>query len=54
MRLTQVQFKRTVKRVMTNVAAHLEEALVRSFLSDDFKSRCRALVRERLALIGAK
>ena len=54
MRLTPVQFKRTVKRVTTNVAAHLEEAFGRSFLSDDFKSRCRALVRERLALIGAK
>ena len=47
MRLTPVQFKRTVKRVTTNVAAHLEEAFDRSFLSDGFKTRCRALVHER-------
>ena len=53
MRLTPVQFKRTVKRVTTNVAAYLEEAFDRSFLSDDFKSRCRALVRERLAVFGS-
>ena len=50
MRLTPVQFKRTVKRVTTNVTAHLEEAFDRSFLSDDFKTRCRALVRERLSV----
>ena len=50
MRLTPVQFKRTVKRVTTNVTAHLEEAFDRSFLSEDFKTRCRALVRERLAV----
>ena len=49
MRLTLVQFKRTVKRVTTNVTAHLEEAFDRSFLTDDFKTRCRALVRERLS-----
>ena len=54
MRLTPVQFKRTVKRVTTNVAAHLEEAFDRSFLSDGFKSRCRALVRERLDLFRAE
>ena len=50
MRLTPVQFKRTVKRVTTNVIAHLEEAFDRSFLSDDFKTHCRVLVRERLAV----
>ena len=53
MRLTPVQFKRTAKRVTTNVTAHLEEAFDRSFLSDDFKTRCRALVRERLAVFGS-
>ena len=53
MRLTPVQFKRTVKRVTTNVSAHLEEAFDRSFLSDDFKARCRALVRERLTMFGS-
>ena len=54
MRLTPVQFTRTVRRVTNAVAANLDEAFDRSFLSDDFKSRCRALVRERLALIGEK
>ena len=53
MRLTPVQFKRTVKRVTTNVTAHLEEAFDRSFLSDDFKTRCRALVHERLAVFNS-
>ena len=53
MRLTPVQFKRTVKRVTTNVAAHLEEAFDRSFLSDDFKTHCRTLVRERLAAFNS-
>ena len=53
MRLTPVQFKRTVKRVTTNVTAHLEEAFDRSFLSDDFKTHCRALVHERLAVFNS-
>ena len=50
MRLTPVQFTRTVRRVTSAVAANLDEAFDRSFLSDDFRSRCRALVRERLRL----
>ena len=53
MRLTPVQFKRTVKRMTTNVAAHLVEAFDSLFLSDGFKSRCRALVRERQDLFRA-
>ena len=50
MHLTPVQFKRTVKRITTNITAHLDEASSRSFLSEDFKPRCLALVRERLKL----
>ncbi len=52
MRLTPVQFKRVVKRMVGDVHNYLEEAFDRSFLSDDFKSQCRALVRKRLSLFG--
>ena len=44
MRFTPVQFARSLKRVTSAVRAHLDEALARSFLSDDFKLRLGKLV----------
>lgn len=48
MRLTDVQFTRTLKRVSTGVRDNLDEAFDRSFLSDGFKKRCRDLITARL------
>ena len=36
---------------MSAVRAHLDEALARSFLSDDFKSRLGKLIAERLKVL---
>ena len=51
MRFTPVQFARSLKRVTSGVRAHLDEALARSFLSDDFKSRLGKLVAARLKVL---
>lgn len=51
MRFTPVQFARSLKRVMSAVRAHLDEALARSFLSDDFKSRLAKLVAAHLKVL---
>ena len=50
MRLTDVQFTRTLKRIAKGVSAHLDEAFDRSFLSDGFKQRCRDLILARLRM----
>ena len=52
MRFTSVQFARSLKRVTTAVKANLDDALARSFLSDDFKTRLRKLVAAHLAVLG--
>lgn len=52
MRLTEVQYTRTLRRVLRPLAANLDAALGRSFLSDEFRSRVRASIRERLALFS--
>ena len=52
MRLTEVQYTRTLRRVLRPLAANLDAALTRLFLSDDFRSRVRASIRERLALFS--
>ena len=51
MRFTPVQFARSLKRVTSAVRAHLDEALARSFLSDDFKSRLSKLVAAHLKVL---
>ena len=51
MRFTPVQFARSLKRVTSGVRAHLDEALARSFLSDDFKSRLGKLVAAHLKVL---
>ena len=51
MRFTPVQFARSLKRVKSAVRAHLDEALARSFLSDDFKSRLAKLVAAHLKVL---
>ena len=51
MRFTPVQFARSLKRVTSAVRAHLDEALARSFLSDDFKSRLGKLVAAHLKVL---
>ena len=51
MRFTPVQFVRSLKRVTFAVRAHLDEALARSFLSDDFKSRLGKLVAAHLKVL---
>ena len=51
MRFTPVQFARSLKRVTSGVRAHLDEALARSFLSDDFKSRLAKLVAAHLKVL---
>ena len=51
MRFTSVQFARSLKRVTSAVRAHLNEALARSFLSDDFKSRLSKLVAAHLKVL---
>ena len=51
MRFTPVQFARSLKRVTSAVRAHLDEALARSFLSDDFKSRLAKLVAAHLKVM---
>ena len=52
MRLTEVQYHRTVKRILTPLAAHLDETLERSFLSASFRERTAAFIRERLKTFG--
>ena len=51
MRFTPVQFARSLKRVTSAVRAHLDEALARSFLSDDFKLRLGKLVAAHLKVL---
>ena len=51
MRFTPVQFARSLKRVTSAVRAHLDEALARSFLSEDFKSRFAKLVTAHLKVL---
>lgn len=53
MRFTPVQFSRSLRRVTSAVRAHLDEALTRSFLSDDFKSRLGKLVAAHLKVLEA-
>ena len=52
MRLTEVQYTRTLRRVLRPLSANLDAALGRSFLSDEFRSRVRASIHERLALFS--
>ena len=51
MRFTPVQFARSLRRVTSAVRAHLDEALSRSFLSDDFKVRLAKLVAAHLNVL---
>ena len=51
MRFTPVQFARSLRRVTSAVRAHLDEALSRSFLSDDFKVRLGKLVAAHLNVL---
>ena len=51
MRFTPVQFSRSLRRVTSAVRAHLDEALARSFLSDDFKLRLGKLVAAHLKVL---
>ncbi len=52
MRLTPVQFERSIKRVTSAIRTHLDDALARSFLSDDFKARLGKLVAEHLNVLS--
>ena len=51
MRFTPVQLERTLKRVLRGLDEHLDEALDRSFLSEDFGKRVRTLIAEHAAVL---
>ena len=53
MRMTEVQYRRTVKRILTPLATKLDETLERSFLSAAFRGRTAAFIRNRLAMFGS-
>ena len=52
MRLTEVQYRRTVKRILTPLAAHLDDVIDRSFHSDSFRERTARFIRERLKIFN--
>ena len=52
MLLTDVQYRRTVKRILTPLAERLDATLVRSFLSEDFRTRVAKSIRSRLAIFS--
>ena len=51
MGLTEVQYRRIAQRIVSAVGKHLDEAMVRSFLSDGFADRIRRLVASRLSVL---
>ena len=51
MGLTEVQYRRIAERVASAVGKRLDEAMVRSFLSDGFADRIRRLVASRLSVL---
>ena len=51
MGLTEVQYRRIAERVASAVGKRLDEAMVRSFLSDGFAGRVRELVASRLSVL---
>ena len=51
MGLTEVQYRRISGKVIADVEKHLNEAIGRSFLSDDFVARLRALVAATLSVL---
>ena len=51
MGLTEVQYRRISGKVIADVGKHLDEAMGRSFLSDGFVARLRALVASTLSAL---
>jgi hypothetical protein len=52
MGLTSVQYRRLTGRMVAAVREHLDEAIVRSFLSDGFVDRLRKLVAHTLSVLA--
>ena len=50
LRLTNTQFKRAVRRLTERLSEMLDETLERSFLSQGFQTKVRALVAQRLGV----
>ena len=50
--LSSVQFDRELARITTGIERNIEAALEESFLSDDFKSRVRDFITDRLPLLN--
>ena len=52
MGLTQVQYRRIVGRIASEVGKHIDVAIERSFLSEQFADRVRNLVASRLSMLN--
>ena len=51
MGLTEVQYRRIAERIVSAVVKRLDEAIVRSFLSNGFAGRVRELVASRISVL---
>ena len=51
MGLTEVQYRRIAQRIVSAVGKRIDDAMVRSFLSDGFAGRVRELVASRLSVL---
>ena len=52
MQLSEVQFERTLKRVIKPLSEKLDSVLARSFISDDFKKRVAEVIKGRVSVLG--